>query len=340
MATSVSAAKPKLLVVELWGVGDVVISTPFLIAACEKYEVTVLAKPFAHDLRTRFWPQVKVIECVAPWTAFKGKYRLWAWPWRQLFRTFLRLRRERFDVGVSVRWDPRDHILLHLAGVKMRVGFSRMGSRVHLTHPLKRPPPLAHRVDQWRILAQALGFDFPLRGQIPLPPRPAGGILVHTGAGQPVRVWALPKFRNLVGRLRGLGYEVQVACDADQRDWWLAAGEKDVITPGTISELLELVGRAGLFIGNDSGPGHLAAFSGVPTFTIFGPQLSEWFAPLHPDASWIDGKACPYKPCSDYCRFPVVHCMQLSEEEVWAAVKTFVEKNTHRVAANSKAALT
>jgi hypothetical protein len=64
-----------------------------------------------------------------------------------------------------------------------------------------------------------------------------------------------------------------------------------------------LIDRAGAFIGNDSGPGHLAAFCGVPTFTLFGPQLPEWFAPLHPGSEWLEGKACPYKPCSDYCRY-------------------------------------
>ena len=51
--------KPKLLVVELWGLGDLIIATPFLQAASEKYAVTLLAKPYAEDLQLRFWPEVK-----------------------------------------------------------------------------------------------------------------------------------------------------------------------------------------------------------------------------------------------------------------------------------------
>jgi len=31
----------------------------------------------------------------------------------------------------------------------------------------------------------------------------------------------------------------------------------------------------------------------VPTFTIFGPQLPEWFAPLHPEAEWIEAGRVP-----------------------------------------------
>src|SRR6185295_5902104 len=98
-------------------------------------------------------------------------------------------------------------------------------------------------------------------------------------------------------------------------------------TPVTVTELVGLLDNAGVFIGNDSGPGHLAAFCGVPTFTIFGPQLPEWFAPLHPAAEWIEGKPCPYKPCSDYCRFSVACCMVNSgEEEVWARVEAFLAR--------------
>ncbi len=39
--------KPRLLVLELWGLGDLVIATPFLRAAAGQFSVTLLAKPFA-----------------------------------------------------------------------------------------------------------------------------------------------------------------------------------------------------------------------------------------------------------------------------------------------------
>src|SRR4029078_10615987 len=80
--------------------------------------------------------------------------------------------------------------------------------------------------------------------------------------------------------------------------------------------------------GNDSGPGHLAAFNGVPTFTLFGPQLPELFGPLHPQSVWVEGAPCPYRPCSDYCRFSVPHCLwDLPGDSVWPQIQQFVSRH-------------
>jgi ADP-heptose:LPS heptosyltransferase len=320
------AVKPKLLAVVLWGMGDLVIATPFLRAASERFDVTLLAKPYAKDLQPRLWNAVRVLPFVAPWTAFKRKYDLLAWPWREIFRLRNALAAEKFDFGLSARWDPRDHLLLQLFGAQTRLGFPRVGSQLWLTRPLIRPEPIAHQFEYWRVLAQALGFALPAREHFVLPQtRSQGELLIHTGAGQPVRVWPLERYRHLASWLRQKNFRVQIACDRDQRQWWLAAGETNVATPRTVADLLTLLDRSVAFVGNDSGPGHLAAFCGLPTFTLFGPQLPEWFAPLHPASEWLEGKPCPFKPCSDYCRFPIPYCMSNTlEEEVCARVEQFL----------------
>ena len=325
MAFTTPILKPKLLIVELWGLGDLVIATPFLRAAAERFDVTLLAKPFALNLQPRLWPGVKVIAFTAPWTAFKSKYQLWRWPLLEMLHLRRKLAAEQFDFGLSARWDPRDHLLLKLFGVKNRLGFPRLRSRMFLTQPLARPEPEAHRYESWRIIANTLNIQLPTRDKISLPPVPCRKtVLIHTGAGQSVRVWPLEHYRGLAARLRGKKIQTRIVCDPDQHAWWLRAGETGVAMPVTVTELLALIDQAGVFVGNDSGPGHLAAFCGVPTFTIFGPQLPEWFAPLHPAAEWIEGKACPYKPCSDYCRFPTPRCLwNISEEEVAARVEKF-----------------
>ena len=123
---------------------DLAIGIPFLKAATDRFEVTLIAKPYAQDLAAAFFPLVRVYSFVAPWTAFKRKYRLLKWPWRELF-LLRRLRGEAFELGVSARWDPRDHVLLRGLGCGRRMGFARLGSQILLTDRLPRPAvPGAH----------------------------------------------------------------------------------------------------------------------------------------------------------------------------------------------------
>lgn len=325
--------KPKLLIVELWGLGDLVIATPFLRAAVERFDVTLLAKPYALDLQPRLWPGVKIIPFNAPWTAFKKKYHFWRWPLLEMFRVCRKLAAEYFDIALSPRrvrlgGDPRDLLLLKVIGAKERIGFPHFGSGVFLTRSLARPAPDAHRYESWRIAGKSLGIELPPSDQLVAPPQNHKKIvLLHSGARLPARVWPLQNWGKLALHLRQNNYTVQVACDADQESWWKQNGEDNVVCPRTVTALFSVIDRAGVLIGNCSGPGHLAAISGTPTFTIFGPSLSEWFAPLHPYAEGIEGKACPYKPCSDYCRFSKPFCIQdLPEEVVRPRVEEFVRK--------------
>lgn len=284
-----SDRRPRLLVVELWGLGDLALALPFLQAASTAARVTLLAKPHAAPLLRRFGADVELIPFTAPWTAFSGKYRLHAWPWRELAATISQLRQRRFAAAVSARPDPRDHALLAAANAGLRLGFPRAGSRWLLTDALP-PPPRPHRAEHWRALAGRLGFSLP-----PLATAAKSGnhLVIHTGAGHPVRAWPRERFEALAGALRADGWRVTVLDDS-RRD---------------LDALLDTLAGADRFIGNDSGPGHLAAQLGVPTFTIFGPQLPELFAPQHPAAAWLEGAPCPHKPCFDACRFASPHCL-------------------------------
>jgi ADP-heptose:LPS heptosyltransferase len=298
--------RPRLLVVELWGLGDLALAMPFLRAASVQARVTLLAKPHAAPLLARFAPDVELVELTAPWTAFRGKYRLHDWPWRELNRVRKILRSQHFDLGVSARADPRDHALLALAGVRRRLGFPRRGSQLFLTDALPRPS-LPHRAEYWRALAAALGWSLSSpTARLPGAPR---RVVIHTGAGHPVRLWPLERFNQIASRLRAANWEVVMLDDA-LRD---------------LSQLLDILATADRFIGNDSGPGHLAALFGVPTFTIFGPQLPELFAPQHPQAAWIEGAPCPYKPCFDSCHFPAPNCLlEISTDAVWQRLEPWL----------------
>jgi heptosyltransferase-2 len=217
------------------------------------------------------------------------------------------------------------------SGAQQRMGFPRMGSAWLETTSLERPEPIAHRHERWRVLGQALGLNVPPISEAVQPVRrPNGIVLIHSGAGKLVRVWPLERFGGLARRLRERGYEVQVACDPEQLNWWRDHGEPDAAVATNLVDLVALVHKGGVFIGNDSGPGHVAGYLGVPTFTLFGPQVPEWFVPLHPEAEWLEGAPCPFKPCFDYCEFPDPFCLTgITEEQAWERIRVFVEKHLH-----------
>ena len=295
-------ARPRLLVVELWGLGDLALAVPFLRAASAHMRVTLLAKPHAAALVRRFCPEVELIPFVAPWTAHRHKYQLARWPWLELSGLISGLRQRRFAVAVSARPDPRDHTLMALAGANVRAGFPRAGSTPLLTDVLSRPES-RHRQGHWSALAAYFGL-----GALPVPAassRPPRHIVIHTGAAQPTRAWPHAHFGEIATRLRATGYDVTLL---------------DAAT-GNLDELLATLASADRFIGNDSGPGHLAALLGVSTFTIFGAEFAKNFHPVHPQAAWMDGAPCPYKPCRDYCRFDRPHCIQdVSVDQVWGNI--------------------
>jgi ADP-heptose:LPS heptosyltransferase len=314
--------KPRLLVVDLWGLGDLAVATPFLQLASHKYDVTLVAKPLAEDLRPRFWPDVSVVPFAAPWTVFRGKYRLYKWPWKTIGQLLRTTRQRNFDAAVSARRDPRDHLLMFLTGAKRRYGFSRLGSRAFLTDSIDSEASGDHRYSHWQLLAKALGLDLPPHSVLTRQSE-RQQIIIHTGASQPVKVWPLQRYAGLVRRLRQQGYKTQVLCDSDQLQFWQEHGEA-IVAPSSLSELCDYLESAAIFVGNDSGPGHLAAVSGIPTFTIFGNQSPAVFAPIHPSSQWIEGAPCRYKPCWDSCRFSAPFCLlEIDEETVCKAVELF-----------------
>lgn len=298
-------SRPRLLVVELWGIGDVALAIPFLRMAAQHARVSLLAKPHAQVLIQHFCPEVELIPFTAPWTAFNGKYQLQRWPWRDLFTLIKNLRKQRWTAAVSARPDPRDHALMTAAGVKLSLGFPCFGSRLLLNAALERPTS-PHRFAHWQTVAMALGENLPTPITIQ---RTGRHIVIHTGAAQPTRQWGDNNFQEIATRLRKADYAVTLL---DEQS-------------GDLTQLLATLATADRFIGNDSGPGHLAALLGVPTFTIFGAQLAERFHPIHPEAAWMDGAPCLHKPCNDYCRYVEPHCIRdITIETTWSRLATWL----------------
>ncbi len=122
-------------------------------------------------------------------------------------------------------------------------------------------------------------------------PRPRtldGPVLVHPGSGGRDKCWPADRFEKLLEHFRAIGRptllilgEVELErMPAAQMQRWRDRSE--TVTPADLQELAEHIARAALYIGNDSGPTHLAAQLGVPTLALFGPTDPRIWAPRGP----------------------------------------------------------
>lgn len=92
-------------------------------------------------------------------------------------------------------------------------------------------------------------------------------VAIHPTSSSPDKNWLRSRFLKLREKLAQAGYDPV----------FIASLEGVPLFP-TLSELAAFLYESGLFIGNDSGPGHLASNLGLPTVTI-GPsqeQLQLW----------------------------------------------------------------
>ena len=111
-------------------------------------------------------------------------------------------------------------------------------------------------------------------------------IVVHPGSGSPGKCWSVEGFVELCRRLRDDGYDVRVLIGDVEEERWTrsmidAFGEVATVRrPGSYVELLDELLECEAFVGNDSGPGHLAGVAGVTTFTLFGPTDPAVWHPL------------------------------------------------------------
>ncbi len=298
------------------------------------FEIT--RNKFRYRLAKFYSEQIDTLEFDAPWTAFHGKYRLHRWPWSTIFQLVGKLRRQRFAAAVSVRADPRDHLLMWLAGARRRVGFPSRWSRPFLNEPVAHDPK-THKVEDWWKLQDKLtgtgeghhaprlvpdsAFAKNFATLLQKDSRPV--IAVHCGARIPVRRWPEAYYRQVILNLRQkFDFQLVLIPDPDGYGAALSDLADHTFTKLNLHELPALLSCANAVLCNDSGPCHIAAALGIPVIVFFGPQLPELFRPFGDHHLVVIRDLCVYRPCSDYCRYPEPYCLtKLTPEITWPEIE-------------------
>lgn len=304
----------RILVIEPWNIGDVVLATPILAALRSRWpeaHIAVLAKSYARDLLEGSGLVDEVIVADLPWTAQQNKYRLTRPTARELRGLIGRLRIEKFDLTVDARMDIRSNLLAAATGAERRVGYDVGGGGWLLTDSLPSDRGGTHRVEDWLALLSLLGVSGQPAGAERSTPclavssgersgaaqslnaaagngRPTIGY--HPGGSHPGKRWPRERFKSLVNEQLGSlgGRHIVFLGPADEDDGCWPAGAT-VMRP-SLRELMALLTWCDVLVCNDSGPMHIADALGVPVVAVFEVGNPEWFGPSGPRATVIAGE--------------------------------------------------
>lgn len=331
-------------------VGDVVMSLPAVRALRASFpaaHLAVLARPWVAALY-RVLPGVDEVLEEDPHGAHRGhagRRRLAA-----------ELAARRFDVAVVLPRSFATALTVFLARVPERIGYRGEGRSPLLTRAVPfRLRPGEHQVFQHLALARAAGaaVDGPPDVSWPVPAPLVTAAEARLGEagwhGEPfaaahvasfahtAKRWDLGRFASLLsllGERHGLT-TVLLGSASEQpmnRDVLVRAeGARvlDLSGGSTLPEVLGLLRRAALFVGNDSGIAHLAGAVGTPTTVVFGstdPDATRpWDGPRgdgRPQAVRIARERPLCAPCRSFV-CPLDHrCMEgLGVERVLAEVE-------------------
>ena len=161
-------------------------------------------------------------------------------------------------------------------------------------------------------------------------------VAIHPGARKKMRQWRPDRYAQIASRLcehygasiilLGGSGEEQLLSEIESRMGSAAALKSCNLS---LIDMAAVFSECHLFIGNDSGPGHIAAAVGCPTLSLFGPNYPVICRPYIATGEVIfkNLDCCGCRQEEHLCIRPENTCMDLIEvDEAWLKVKMMLSK--------------
>ncbi len=231
------------------------------------------------------------------------------------------LRRENFAAALIFPKGFREALLAKLAGIPVRAGLATDRRSFLLTHavPFTQEHWHFHHARQFALVLEPLGVILRDEGlAFPLSDADraeAASVLAEAGVAGPFaafhitaskapRAWHAARFGQVAAGLeKSQGVRavfVGAPADAAVHREAMAACPSAVDLAGktTLKGMAAVLERAALFVGNDSGPMHIAAAVGAKVVAVFGPGAPWKTAPfIPPQRQRVVYAAFPCSPC-------------------------------------------
>ncbi|MBI3583570.1 MAG: glycosyltransferase family 9 protein [Nitrospinae bacterium] len=360
------------LVVRLDGIGDIALTTPFLRQLRHNLTdawITLIVKPDVYNL-VELCPYVNEVLTYD----FNTQGCLWQLRrhCRALRLAWRHLWKHRFDIAILPRWDV-DHyhgtFIVYFSGASWRVGYSEnvierkkklnSGYDYLFTHVID-DKTVKHEVEHNMDLIRFLGGDVQNdRLEVWLGEEDkafadsmlrrcgvkAGELVIGFGASggnSSLKQWPASNFIELGRRLMikynsrilivGSSGEESLGSEIEQE---LGSSVINAVGNITLRQMAALLKRCRLYVGNDSGPMHVASAVGIPVVAIFGSSCHHRFGPWG-DRQTILWQALPCSPCfqsqhldrCNSCIFDHPRCIfDITIEQVQRAVEDIFHHN-------------
>lgn len=351
-----------ILVVRGDAIGDFVLFLPALRVLRQHYasaKISLVVASECADLASSFAPVDEVIEYDRKRYRFDLAYRI------RLIRS---LRARQFDVALNPVYsrEPLTDELLYCCGAQERIacegdlsnirartktGNNAFCSRIYpsstgLLHESERNREFVERLIGTHGSAEdfqpSLSISQPqlkdacalLRGQ-GLDPHKDLIVAMFPGASKAIKRWPAENFAQLADDFsRSFGARVLLCGASSDRKWGQTvsklaeAAPVTLIGDTTLTQLTAVLRLSALYIGNDSGPLHLAVAAGTPSLAIMGGGHFYRFYPYSdPNRHRMAFKEMDCYNCNWQCIHETVRCIQeISVQHVWVEAKKLMEE--------------
>jgi heptosyltransferase III len=267
--------QPRILIVALRRLGDVLLTTPLIRSVKRAYpDAAVEALVFAGTEGILAGnPDLSGIVAIPPR------------PSARQYLALLRRLARRYDLAVSTQTGDRPTTLTMIAGRQSAGPLDAGGASAAIKRLMLSRSHVSdrtqHRVREVLRLAELLGIAAvpeivvptgPTRREL-MPPQPYA--VVHAAPMFTYKRWTADGWRELGAGLRARGLTVVTSGSEADRDYldgvWRDSNVTRLDGRLTWSELAAIIGSAQIYVGPDTAITHLAAATGAPTVALYGP---------------------------------------------------------------------
>jgi ADP-heptose:LPS heptosyltransferase len=202
--------------------------------------------------------------------------------------------RNRANLVLNLHGGTRSMMMTLASGARYRAGFGHHRYSIVYSHKIPRAQEILgieRPVHTAEHLASAMFWMGVPQEEIPRAKLAAGSspkdlgtyVVIHPFASLPEKTWQAERFIEVARHLRETN-GLEPVFLAGPMDDTAPFSEFRVWRNAPLADVKSLMSGASLFVGNDSGPAHVAAAFGVPVVVLFGPSDPVTWAPWRTEA--------------------------------------------------------